>query len=228
MLLELFKQSLLLVSYITQNAFPQPLSAQEEALYLKRLQENDEEARDMLIKHNLRLVAHIAKKFESLSEDTDALISIGTIGLIKGINTFNVDKGAKLATYAARCVENEILMYLRSQKKRKCEVSINDPIGTDKEGNEIALIDILGTDGDTVADTVETSFEYELLLEKIQCLSERERTVLELRFGLLNSNPLTQREVGKLLGISRSYVSRIEKRAIEKLIEQSRDPSEEE
>ena len=156
------------------------------------------------------------------------MISIGTIGLIKGINTFNVDKGAKLATYAARCVENEILMYLRSQKKRKCEVSINDPIGTDKEGNEIALIDILGTDGDTVADTVETSFEYELLLEKIQCLSERERTVLELRFGLLNSNPLTQREVGKLLGISRSYVSRIEKRAIEKLIEQSRDPSEEE
>ena len=117
MLLELFKQSLLLVSYITQNAFPQPLSAQEEALYLKRLQENDEEARDMLIKHNLRLVAHIAKKFESLSEDTDDLISIGTIGLIKGINTFNVDKGAKLATYAARCVENEILMYLRSQKK---------------------------------------------------------------------------------------------------------------
>ena len=136
MLMELLRQSLLLVSYITQNAFPQPLSAQEEALYLKRLQENDEEARDMLIKHNLRLVAHIAKKFESLSEDTDDLISIGTIGLIKGINPFNVDKGAKLATYAARCVENEILMYLRSQKKRKCEVSINDPIGTDKEGNE--------------------------------------------------------------------------------------------
>lgn len=136
MLIELLKQSLLLVSYITQNAFPQPLSAEDEALYLKRMQENDSEAKDMLIKHNLRLVAHIAKKFESVNEDNDDLISIGTIGLIKGINTFNVDKGAKLATYAARCVENEILMYLRSQKKRKCEVSINEPIGTDKEGNE--------------------------------------------------------------------------------------------
>lgn len=227
MFMELLKQSLLLVSYITQNAFPQPLTAQEESLYLQRLQDGDAEAKDMLIKHNLRLVAHIAKKFESLNEDTDDLISIGTIGLIKAINTFNASKGAKLATYAARCVENEILMYLRSQKKRKCEVSINDPIGTDKEGNEITLVDILGTEGDTVAHTVETSFEYELLLEKIQGLSARERTVLELRFGLLNNNPLTQREVGKLLGISRSYVSRIEKRAIEKLIEQSLDPQEE-
>lgn len=221
MLIELLKQSLLLVSYITQNAFPQPLSAEDEALYLKRMQENDSEAKDMLIKHNLRLVAHIAKKFESVNEDNDDLISIGTIGLIKGINTFNVDKGAKLATYAARCVENEILMYLRSQKKRKCEVSINEPIGTDKEGNEISLQDILGTDGDTVADAVELSFEYQLLLNKIQYLSDRERTVLEMRFGLLNGNPITQREVGKILGISRSYVSRIEKKAIEKLIEQS-------
>lgn len=210
------------------GCFPKPLSAKEEQFYLERWAQGDMEARNILVERNLRLVAHILKKYYAAASDQDDLISIGTIGLIKGINTFNVDKGAKLATYAARCVENEILMYLRSQKKRKCEVSINDPIGTDKEGNEIALIDILGTEGDTVADTVETSFEYELLLEKIQCLSERERTVLEMRFGLLNSNPLTQREVGKILGISRSYVSRIEKRAIEKLIEQSRDPAEEE
>lgn len=222
MFIELLQQTLLFVSsYITQNAFPQPLSEEEEAFYLQKMQEGDEEAKNMLIKHNLRLVAHIAKKFDSVAEDTDDLISIGTIGLIKGINTFNITKGAKLATYSARCVENEILMHLRAQKKRKCEVSINDPIGTDKEGNEITLQDILGTDGDTVADTVETSFEYQLLLKKIQCLSERERTVLEMRFGLLNGIPITQREIGKILGISRSYVSRIEKRAIEKLIAES-------
>ncbi len=222
MFIELLQQTLLFVSsYITQNAFPQPLREEEEAFYLQKMQEGDEEAKNMLIKHNLRLVAHIAKKFDSVAEDTDDLISIGTIGLIKGINTFNITKGAKLATYSARCVENEILMHLRAQKKRKCEVSINDPIGTDKEGNEITLQDILGTDGDTVADTVETSFEYQLLLKKIQCLSERERTVLEMRFGLLNGIPITQREIGKILGISRSYVSRIEKRAIEKLIAES-------
>ena len=222
MFIELLQQTLLFVSsYITQNAFPQPLSEEEEAFYLQKMQEGDEEAKNMLIKHNLRLVAHIAKKFDSVAEDTDDRISIGTIGLITGINTFNITKGAKLATYSARCVENEILMHLRAQKKRKCEVSINDPIGTDKEGNEITLQDILGTDGDTVADTVETSFEYQLLLKKIQCLSERERTVLEMRFGLLNGIPITQREIGKILGISRSYVSRIEKRAIEKLIAES-------
>lgn len=221
MLAELLQQTLLFISYITQNAFPQPLSEEEEAAYLKRMQDGDEEAKNMLIKHNLRLVAHIAKKFDSVTEDNDDLISIGTIGLIKGINTFNADKGAKLATYSARCVENEILMHLRAQKKRKCEVSINDPIGTDKEGNEITLQDILGTEGDTVADTVETSFEYELLLKKIQCLSQREKTVLEMRFGLVNGIPITQREIGKILGISRSYVSRIEKRAIEKLIAES-------
>lgn len=138
MFIELLQQTLLFVSsYITQNAFPQPLSEEEEAFYLQKMQEGDEEAKNMLIKHNLRLVAHIAKKFDSVAEDTDDLISIGTIGLIKGINTFNITKGAKLATYSARCVENEILMHLRAQKKRKCEVSINDPIGTDKEGNEI-------------------------------------------------------------------------------------------
>lgn len=136
-MMNLVKQAVMLVGYITQNAFPQPLSEAEEAKYLALLQEGDEEAKDMLIRHNLRLVAHIAKKFDSATEDTDDLISIGTIGLIKGINTFNPTKGAKLATYSARCAENEILMHLRSQKKKKCEVSINDPIGTDKEGNEI-------------------------------------------------------------------------------------------
>lgn len=219
MLLELLRNLAILTGYITQNAFPQPLSEEEEADCLKRLQEGDQEAKDLLIKHNLRLVAHIAKKFDSTSEEQDDLISIGTIGLIKGINTFNPDKKVKLATYAARCVENEILMYLRSQKKRKCEVSLNEPIGIDQDGNNISLRDVLGTDGDLVADTVEVSFEYELLLRKLQCLTERERMVLELRFGLLDGIPITQREIGRKLNISRSYVSRIEKRAIEKLME---------
>lgn len=219
MLLELLRNLAILTGYITQNAFPQPLSEEEEAECLRRLQEGDQEAKDLLIKHNLRLVAHIAKKFDSTTEEQDDLISIGTIGLIKGINTFNPDKKVKLATYAARCVENEILMYLRSQKKRKCEVSLNEPIGIDQDGNNISLRDVLGTDGDLVADTVEVSFEYELLLRKLQCLTERERMVLELRFGLLDGIPITQREIGRKLNISRSYVSRIEKRAIEKLME---------
>ena len=150
------------------------------------------------------------------------MISIGTIGLIKGINTFDPEKGTKLATYAARCIENEILMHLRSTKKNRSEVSIYDPIGVDKEGNEITLIDVLGTERDVVADTVETSFEYEMLLDRVKVLTKREKKVLELRFGLINGYRKTQREIAKMLGISRSYVSRIEKGAIEKLIKETK------
>ena len=219
MLLELFKQSLLLVSYITQNAFPQPLSAQEEALYLKRLQENDEEARDMLIKHNLRLVAHIAKKFESLSEDTDDLISIGTIGLIKVINTFNVDKGAKLATYAARCVENEILMYLRRNNKTKMEVSIDEPLNVDWDGNELLLSDILGTDEDIIYKDLEHEVDKKLLTRAMTILTDREKMIIELRFGInqKEGKEKKKKEVADMLGISQSYISRLEKKIIKRL-----------
>jgi len=157
--LSIVKGISLLVSYLTNNAFPQPLSEEEEAHYIALMLQGDEEARNVLIEHNLRLVAHIIKKFEGTGEDNDDLISIGAIGLIKAINTFNPDKGTRLATYAARCIENEILMHLRSIKKTKGEVSIHDPIGVDREGNEITLIDVLGTDQDIVADTVEMLHE---------------------------------------------------------------------
>lgn len=217
LILSVLKGISLLVSYISNNAFPQPLSEQEEAHYIALMQKGDEEARNILVEHNLRLVAHIIKKFEGTGEENDDLISIGTIGLIKAINTFNPNKGTRLATYAARCIENEILMHLRSIKKTKGEVSIHDPIGVDREGNEITLIDVLGTDQDIVADTVELLHEQERVLAKLKTLTARERNVLIMRYGLFNSFKKTQREIAKKLGISRSYVSRIEKRALEKL-----------
>lgn len=204
--------------YLSNNAFPHPLSEEDESFYLQKVRLGDLTARNILIEHNLRLVAHIAKKFEGVGDDKDDIISIGTIGLIKAINTFNVEKGTKLATYAARCIENEILMHLRATKKNKGEVSLYDPIGIDKEGNEITLIDVLGTHPDIVPDVVQNNVEFEQMLMKIKYLNKRERKVLELRFGLINGLRKTQREIAKLLGISRSYVSRIEKRALEKLI----------
>ncbi|ABZ82853.1 RNA polymerase sigma-k factor, putative [Heliomicrobium modesticaldum Ice1] len=207
-----------LLSYISNNAFPQPLSDTEEAYCLARLKEGDEQARNKLIEHNLRLVAHLVKKFDGTGENNDDLISIGTIGLIKAINTFDASKGTKLATYAARCIENEILMHLRAMKKMRGEVSLYDPIGVDKEGNEITLIDILGTDPEAVSDIVENALEQARLLSKLKKLSKRERYVIELRYGLLSGCRQTQREIAKNLGISRSYVSRIEKRAIMKLM----------
>lgn len=213
-----------LLSYISNNAFPQPLSEEEEALCLARMEAGDEEARNKLVEHNLRLVAHIVKKFDGTGEHNDDLISIGTIGLIKAINTFNVAKGTKLATYAARCIENEILMHLRAMKKTRGEVSLYDPIGVDKEGNEITLIDILGTDPDTVSELVENAFEQARLLTKVKKLSKRERYVLELRYGLFSGCRQTQREIARNLGISRSYVSRIEKRAIMKLMREFGEP----
>jgi len=209
-----------LTAYISNNVFPQPLSEEDEALYLHRLEQGDEEARNILIEHNLRLVAHIIKKFDATGEDPDDLISIGTIGLIKAINTFNQNKGTKLATYAARCIENEILMFLRAAKKSKGEVSLYDPIGTDKEGNEITLMDILGTGPETVSEIVENFFEERRLLEKVKKLHKRERKVLEFRYGLFSGPRKTQREIARMLGISRSYVSRIEKRAIKKLLKE--------
>lgn len=213
----ILKSIALLVSYVSNNTFPLPLSEREEQLYLERLKEGDEAAKNVLIERNLRLVAHIVKKFDNTGEDMDDLISIGTIGLIKAINTFDVAKKIRLATYAARCIENEILMHLRSTRRIRGEVSLYDPIGVDKEGNEITLIDVLGTAPDVVAEAVENQCEHERLSKQINCLSSREKWVLEMRFGMPDGSRRTQRDIAHLLGISRSYVSRIEKRAIGKL-----------
>ena len=203
-----------LPAYITNSTFPRPLTEAEEAGHLKELAAGSVAARNALIEHNLRLVAHIVKKFDNTGEDVDDLISIGTVGLIKAIETYDPKKGTRLATYAARCIENELLMYLRSLRKTRGEVSLYDPIGVDREGNEIALIDVLGTDPDAVAEQVGARLEEGRLHDKLKCLKGNERRVLELRFGLGGGARLTQREIARILGISRSYVSRIEKRAI--------------
>ncbi|MFZ5647883.1 MAG: RNA polymerase sporulation sigma factor SigK [Bacillota bacterium] len=220
MILSVTNGILLLTSYISNNTFPHPLSENEEAEYISRLNQGDEKARHVLAEHNLRLVAHIVKKFDSSGEDIDDLISIGTIGLIKAIDTYCPDRGTRLATYAARCIENEILMHLRFVKKMRSEVSLYDPIGVDKEGNEINLLDILGTHADVVSELVENKFEQYRLLGKIKNLTHRERKVLELRFGLTDGTRKTQREIAKILNISRSYVSRIEKKALIKVIKE--------
>lgn len=207
-----------LFGYISNNnVFPLPLSEEEESALLTRLENGDGEARNILIERNLRLVAHIVKKFDSTGEDVDDLISIGTIGLIKGIGTFKRNRNTRLATYAARCIENEILMHLRTIKKNKNDLLLYDPIGSDKEGNEITLLDILDTGAEIVPEQVETLLEEEKLKERISQLNKREKKVIELRYGLLDGINKTQREISKLLGISRSYVSRIEKKALQKL-----------
>lgn len=217
---ETIVQSLiLLVSYIANNnSFPKPLSAKEEREYLERYQNGDAEAKNKLIEHNLRLVAHIAKKYAGSVKDSEELISIGTIGLIKGITSFDASKGTRLATYAARCVDNEILMLLRSQKKMQGDVSLNESIGTDKEGNQIMLIDIMHNDEKDIFDEIESSAQIKQLYRNIRSeLDERERKVILLRYGLADSKSMTQREIAKMMGISRSYVSRIEKKAVSKL-----------
>lgn len=211
------KEFYLLVSYVKNNAFPQPLSAGDERKYLQLMAEGDAEARNMLIEHNLRLVAHIVKKFENTGEDTEDLISIGTIGLIKAIESYSDGKGTKLATYAARCIENEILMHLRATKKTKKDVSLHDPIGQDKEGNEISLIDVLKSESEDVIDTIQLNMEIEKVKKYIDILDEREKEVIVGRFGLDLKKEKTQREIAKELNISRSYVSRIEKRALMKM-----------
>ncbi len=211
------KELFFLVSYVKNNAFPQPLSAAEERKYLRLMAEGDEHARNMLIEHNLRLVAHIVKKFENTGEDPEDLISIGTIGLIKAIESYSEGKGTKLATYAARCIENEILMHLRALKKTKKDISLHDPIGQDKEGNEISLIDILKSEADDVIDTIQLSMELEKVRKYICVLDDREKEVIIGRFGLDLKEEKTQREIAKELNISRSYVSRIEKRALMKM-----------
>lgn len=218
-LFELIGNVFFLLGYVSNPySFPQPLTAEEELKYLEMFKNGSEEARNILIERNLRLVAHIVKKYSSTVNDCDDLISIGTIGLIKAISTFNQDKGIRIATYAARCIENEILMYMRTSKKVQSEVFLQDPIGVDREGNEIALIDIIGNENDAVTDEVELKIQVKKLYNKMKSvLKNREKTVLELRYGLFNGTIKTQREIAKMLGISRSYVSRIEKKALKKL-----------
>lgn len=200
------------------KSFPQPLTAAEEQYYLQKYTEGDQEAKHILIERNMRLVAHIVRKYQSMDEETEDLLSIGTIGLIKGVVTFNPDKAVRLGTYAARCIENEVLMYLRTRKKSARDVSIYEPIGTDREGNEIQLFDIIESDTDDAHEKVALSDDVRLLYSRIETvLSPRERIVLKMRYGLYNGDEFTQREIAKELGISRSYVSRIEKSAIEKL-----------
>lgn len=200
------------------KSFPQPLTASEEREYMQRYTEGDLEAKHILIERNLRLVAHIVKKYQIYEEETEDLLSIGTIGLIKAVVTFNPDKCVRLGTYAARCIENEVLMYLRSKRKSSRDISLYEPIGTDREGNEIQLFDIIETEEEDAHHKVELGEDIRRLYQKVESeLSPRERTVLKMRYGLYNEEEYTQREIAGQLGISRSYVSRIEKSAIEKL-----------
>ena len=199
-------------------SFPNPLSPKEEKYYISLYESGDESARNILIEHNLRLVAHIAKKYANSAIPADDLISIGTIGLIKAVNTYRSHKSTRLATYAARCIDNEILMSLRASKRLRAEVSLSEPIGTDKEGNEINLNDIIGTDPDEILDDISLRIQTTKLLQAIDSvLTGREKTVIIKRYGIMGDIPLPQREVAKELNISRSYVSRIEKKAISKL-----------
>ena len=199
-----------------KGTFPKPLSPEEEKKYLALARAGDKEAKEVLIKHNMRLVTHVVKKYAGAAE-TDDLLSVGSIGLIKAINTFQDGKGTQLATYTARCIENEILMLLRSGKKHKNNVSLTDPVGTDKDGNELTLIDLLSEKEDSVFAQVEKSIQREKFVALLKgFLNEREFSIISMRYGLIDGVALPQREVAKKLGISRSYISRIEKRAIEK------------
>ena len=215
----LIRDALFFLGYLNdRSSFPKPLSAREERACLRRMQEGDDSARRALIEHNLRLVAHIARKYTVPGCDADDLVSIGAIGLIKAVNTFRPDSGTTLSTYASRCIENEILMCLRSSHKRRNDVSLEEPVGSDSEGNVITLMEMLGTDPDAVTDEVDRRITLSRIRTLIrQKLPERERIVLEMRYGLLDGECRPQYEVAEALGISRSYVSRIEKKAVQTL-----------
>ena len=227
----IFKTKLLIAKILSRGAvkgvyyvngpdvLPPPLSKEDEARYLEELLYN-EEARDKLIEHNLRLVVYIAKKFESTGIGIEDLVSIGTIGLIKGINTFRSDKNIKLATYASRCIENEILMYIRKTSQSKCELSIDEPLNVDWDGNELLLSDVLGNDEDNVAYELEKEEERKIIREAVERLDSRERLIIEMRFGLFGRKEMTQKDVAVELGISQSYISRLEKKIISQLREE--------
>ena len=216
----LFDNFMFLILYISNGAsFPKPLTPSEEQYYIEKLAQGDKAARDILIERNLRLVAHVIKKYYANSSDQEDLISIGTIGLIKGITSYKPVKKTKLATYAAKCIENEILMYLRRNSKTKMEVSIDEPLNVDWDGNELLLSDILGTDDDVISRRLEDEVEIALLGKAISKLTKREQMIIRLRFGIGNREGMekTQKEVADLLGISQSYISRLEKRIMKRL-----------
>jgi RNA polymerase sporulation-specific sigma factor len=219
-LISLLKSLVFFTGSYSVNVFPEPLKSGEEDEYIKKLLVGDKEARNILIEHNLRLVAHIVKKYENKENDTDDLISIGTIGLVKGIDSYKPAKNTRLTTYAARCIENEILMYFRSTKKFNNDVSLNDTIGYDKDGNEINLIDVIKSETKDMSDELNTQNNIELLLKFLGTLTLREKDIIVKRYGLFNSKEQTQKEIAKEMHISRSYVSRIEKRAITKILKE--------
>jgi len=219
-LLELLKSLLFFTGSYSNNVFPEPLKKEDEEKYIKQMLQGDKEARNKLIEHNLRLVAHIVKKFENKNNDTDDLISIGTIGLIKGIDSYNNTKSTRITTYAARCIENEILMHFRSNKKNGNNVSLNDSIGYDKDGNEINLIEVIKDNSADISESVHTKLNIDLLNKYLKLLNEREKEIIIKRYGLQLQKERTQKEIAKELGISRSYVSRIEKRSLMKILKE--------
>ncbi|MBR2971207.1 MAG: RNA polymerase sporulation sigma factor SigE [Clostridia bacterium] len=212
-----FKRDNVLYYITTSEALPMPLTADEECATLQRLVRGDSDAKTVLVERNLRLVVYIARKFENTGVDTEDLISVGTIGLIKAVGSFDASKNIKLATYASRCIENEILMCLRRMSKIKSEVSLDEPLNVDWEGNELLMSDILGTEADLVSKNIENKVEKQLLWEALSKLSKREKLIMKLRFGLLGSEEKTQKEVADMLGISQSYISRLEKKIIFRL-----------
>lgn len=218
-LVTFFKTAIFLVGYISNNSlFPEPLDSEEEKICLERFKSGDEEARNILIERNLRLVAHVCKKYSTSNVELDDLISIGTIGLIKGINSFDNSKGVRLATYVSRCIDNEILMHLRSTKKLGAEVFLDEPIGKDKDDNTVTLQEVLENNDKNIEDEVDLKIKLKKMYAKMkEVLKDREKLILELRFGLNGDKPKTQNQIAEMMGISRSYVSRIETKAIGKL-----------
>ena len=219
---KLFKNFYLFTAAYSNNVFPEPLSKEEEEKYVNLYKNGDENARNILIEHNLRLVAHIVKKYDHNKTDVDDLISIGTIGLIKGVDSYSFKKGTRLTTYAAKCIENEILMHYRSDKKNNKNISLNESIGFDKDGNEITFLDILKTPKPDYAGDIQTKDNIKDMQKYFNVLNEREKEIIIRRYGLNNKDEETQKEIAKNLGISRSYVSRIEKRALTKILREFR------
>ena len=217
-LIDIIKEISFLMGSYSINTFLDPLSKEDEEIYIDKMINGDKEARNKIIEHNLRLVAHIVKKYESQFTDIDDLISIGTIGLIKGVDTYKKNKNIRIITYAAKCIENEVLMYFRSNKKNNNNISLDDKIGYDKEGNEISLIDVLKSDNQDIANELHAKNNIELLEKYLKILNKREKEIIIYRYGLFNYEEKTQKEIASKLGISRSYVSRIEKRATTKLL----------
>ena len=214
----MFKDFYLFSAAYSNNSFPDPLTKEQEEIYLSKAKLGDKDARSKLIEHNLRLVAHIVKKYDNTKEDSDDLISIGTIGLIKGVDSFSGSKNTKLNTYVARCIENEILMHFRNNKKRNKDISINESVGFDKEGNEITILDILKTPAPDFASDIQKEDNITDLKKYLDVLTDREKEIIIARYGLYDSDEVTQKEIAKKLNISRSYVSRIEKRALTKIL----------